>query len=353
MGTPANTGRNATIDYMRCIGMLCVVLAHSGPPAWLLQLRNFDVPLLVAVSAMAYASFPYAKIFPVKTFLVRRAIKLVAPTWLFLTFLFLLMLAVAVILHKPYPYDAATMIGTYSFYKGIGYVWILKIFLAMSLFTPVLFMFDRAVPDNARYFCWTIGAYAIYESVYFIAVSLMEDAAIRTFLEQAVFVIMPFLFVYAYGFRLQRLGTRTIILVMLLSFVVWAVLAIMAYSMTGGFVPTQNFKYPARLYYLSYAMIWINGLYLVLRTARWPDPMHRAAVWISQRSLWIYLWHILMLFIWLEIVKQIAAPLPWTMQFGVVLAGACAIVAVQDAIIRPVLQKMSGAPRRWCEIIFA
>lgn len=47
--------RDSSVDIMRAIGLLCVILAHINPPSLLLQIRSFDVPLMLFVSGLVYS----------------------------------------------------------------------------------------------------------------------------------------------------------------------------------------------------------------------------------------------------------------------------------------------------------
>lgn len=47
--------RDLSIDLMRAIGLLCVILAHVNPPATLMQIRCFDVPLMLFVSGLVFS----------------------------------------------------------------------------------------------------------------------------------------------------------------------------------------------------------------------------------------------------------------------------------------------------------
>lgn len=44
--------RDASLDYLKCIALLGLVIAHVSTNEFLLQLRVFDVNLLVILSAM-------------------------------------------------------------------------------------------------------------------------------------------------------------------------------------------------------------------------------------------------------------------------------------------------------------
>lgn len=47
--------RDEGIDVLRTIGVLSIILAHVNPPSNILNVRSFDVVLLVFVSGMSYA----------------------------------------------------------------------------------------------------------------------------------------------------------------------------------------------------------------------------------------------------------------------------------------------------------
>lgn len=44
------------IDFLKMLGLLCIMLAHVNPPQIIMQLRNFDVPFMVILSGMLAAN---------------------------------------------------------------------------------------------------------------------------------------------------------------------------------------------------------------------------------------------------------------------------------------------------------
>lgn len=46
--------RNMTIDVMRVMGLLLIILAHVNPPGILFQFRTFDVPMMIFVSGVSF-----------------------------------------------------------------------------------------------------------------------------------------------------------------------------------------------------------------------------------------------------------------------------------------------------------
>ena len=44
------------IDFLKTLGLFCIILAHVNAPGFVMQLRNFDVPLMVILSGMLAAT---------------------------------------------------------------------------------------------------------------------------------------------------------------------------------------------------------------------------------------------------------------------------------------------------------
>lgn len=80
--------REKYIDILKVIGLLGIVLAHVTPPVVVFQLRNFDVVLMILVSAyLGLKSRKFEKLIP---YLVKRFKRLVLPTYFFIS-LFLIL----------------------------------------------------------------------------------------------------------------------------------------------------------------------------------------------------------------------------------------------------------------------
>ena len=80
--------RDTTIDIMRVIGIMLIILAHVSPPEFLFQLRTFDVPMMIFISGMSYyvASKKDVKIVP---YVKSRFRRLVVPAWIFITLFYI------------------------------------------------------------------------------------------------------------------------------------------------------------------------------------------------------------------------------------------------------------------------
>lgn len=79
------------IDLLKAIGLLLIILAHAKPGFFIMQLRIFDVALMVLVSGyLAQASYTRSK--SLAEYYKKRVIRLYMPTFCFLTFFFLFFL---------------------------------------------------------------------------------------------------------------------------------------------------------------------------------------------------------------------------------------------------------------------
>lgn len=79
--------RDISIDILRCIALIGIVVIHCEPESlWLRQIRNFDVPLMVFLSGVSYTlsikdentliDGGYLK------YVIKRFKRLILPTWI-------------------------------------------------------------------------------------------------------------------------------------------------------------------------------------------------------------------------------------------------------------------------------
>lgn len=126
--------RNISIDYLRFIGLSLIILAHVNPPALLFNIRCFDVPLMLLVSGLAYSGRKVDFSFQ---FLSHRFTRLVVPVYIFLTSYFS---ATTILAYAGIDFGIRKehIIGSYLLTDGIGFVWIIRVFLLIALLTPLL-----------------------------------------------------------------------------------------------------------------------------------------------------------------------------------------------------------------------
>ena len=67
-GNSKKITRNINYDLIRLLGLLIIMVAHSSPPGWIFQLRNFGTPLLVIGSGLTYSLIFASRKLEVKAF---------------------------------------------------------------------------------------------------------------------------------------------------------------------------------------------------------------------------------------------------------------------------------------------
>ena len=129
--------RNQSIDVLRAIGLLMVIIAHVRPCRTIFELRTFDVVLMVFVSGLTFSlkqDWNYVE------YLKKRALRLIIPTFIFLSAYFVLQY---IFTHQI---DFHNMVMSYSLISGIGYVWIIRIFLLIMLIAPFIYKITIKLP---------------------------------------------------------------------------------------------------------------------------------------------------------------------------------------------------------------
>ena len=170
-------------------------------------------------------------------------------------------------------------------------------YIILAFLTPFALKFSAMDISNFKYFLILVLLYMLYESgLYFLSEYIADD--LNQFFNTVIFVLFPYAVLYMYGIRLGLLTDKQIICVVICSFLLFLILSYVKYCDVGHFVPTQYFKYPPTIYYLSYAFFALNLIYLLCRNLpRLGGRVETVVVWLSSNSLWIYLWHIMALYL--------------------------------------------------------
>lgn len=288
--------RDTSLDLMRFLGILIIMIAHAEPPDWLFQLRNFGTPLLVVASALTYATVYKNKTLIIIPFLRKRLSKLVFPAWVFLTVFFLFSYLMCQYTGKNYPFNLNKILSSYVFYDGIQFVWIFKIYIILALITPIAFYYKKNIYSDYKYFSLIVIAYIIYELMLY-TISPLIPKHLYNFLISFIFIIFPYFLLFLYGLKLGELSNKQVITISISFFILFLSIAIYIKTFNGSFISTENFKYPPTIYYLSYAVFSLNIVYLLCR--HWSNRINsKVIIWLSTNSLWIYLWHIFAFYLW-------------------------------------------------------
>ena len=143
------------LDLLRFIGLSMIILAHSSPGYVIFQLRNFDVPLMVLLSGAVFSlSYKEENYF---AYVWKRFKRLVLPVWIFLTVYFS---AIYITGYQLNTLSYDVMFNTYALLSGIGYVWVIRVFLLMALIAPALYWWNKKQASSPVY--WWGAARSIF-----------------------------------------------------------------------------------------------------------------------------------------------------------------------------------------------
>ncbi|MFD2067280.1 acyltransferase [Pontibacter silvestris] len=294
--------RDIRIDILRFIAIISIIFVHSGPGDLLFQIRNFDVVLMVLLLGASFYISSLNKKLNYFDYVKKRFNRLVIPTWTFLTIFFGIFYLLSLINHEPFYFSYNEVVESYTLAtigEGIGFVWIMRIFFIIALVCPFLLRLSRQIKDNMIYIFLITIAYLFYEVLllteeYVHSVFRYSKATKAGLIYSSVIInSFAYILIAALGVRLVKLRRKEIILYCLASLIVLLFLAF-----KYNFTPTQQFKYPPRLYYISYGVFVSLLLYSFLELKRLRYLFDNSFVmFVSKTSAWLYFWHIISFYV--------------------------------------------------------
>lgn len=310
------------IDYLKAIGILSIILAHTCTNPAIFQIRNFDVPLMVLISGfLAVGSFKRSleKNRSSLSYIAKRIYRLLIPTWIFLIIFFTIMIFFPI--NGSYPYDINHIINSFLLLDGIGFLWIIRVFLICAFITPVIYYFNE-IENNYIKFLILLTLYILYEIAIFYKINELNMV-----FELILAYMIPYGIIYLFGMISTKTSYKTDGLISAIFLITFAILAYILFLNTGIFQPTQLMKYPPTIYYISYALF---ASFLLLSIFKKIDIKQNIVIeFISKSSLWIYLWHIL----FLTIIPLTFGELYWIIYYLTVVIFAIFVTFIQNKII--------------------
>ena len=276
--------RKKNIDILRVIGLLCIILAHVvADDGIIFQIRNFDVVLMIIISSYLFIIKYHGKSKFDLQYLIKRVKRLLLPTWIFLLIFFGIL---AGFIH----YEIKTIISTFVLHEGIGYVWIIIIYLIVAILLPLIV---PLLKKNKRNTFYILVLYFIYEIL-----ASMNFFNINILFEDVIAYVFPIMLIVVVTYWIMNNNNRNVVVFSLLNLVICMLCFLIIYKVTGQVENTNYMKYPFRIYYLSYGFFASGILIVFFRNNRITNFMHNKLIeFISKSSLWIYLWHIFFLVI--------------------------------------------------------
>ncbi len=284
--------RDPRIDLLRFIGLIMIILAHCDPNPIIFQIRNFDVPLMVLVSGMSF-KLSFRKDINFSKYFWKRIKRLLFPVWIFLSLFFLSTPFIG------FNFTPKKIITSYLLLDGIGFLWVIRVFLMIALIAPFLIKIEQKYKSTLKLFLSLIVAFLGYEIFTKISYNYFQSTLILKTISSIIYYIIPYSIVYIFGIRLYSITKKNILKISLFFLLILITTGISLFLEKNRFVPTQLYKYPLSTYYLSYAL-FLSLIVWTISDAIW-DNIHQKIkaiiLFMASNSIWIYLWHIPLIFI--------------------------------------------------------
>lgn len=322
--------RDFTIDFLRFVGISLIIIAHCHPPGDFFQIRTFDVPLMLFVSGLAYSG---RKIGNLSAFYFGRILRLLIPVYLFLA-LYLPVYAWV----KGDSLKLEKIYLTLTLASGIGYVWIIRVFLLVMLITPLCLFITRSAKTWRKYLILA----------FLIAVSIIYNFWIAPWRTGGVWsaYIVPYTVAYGILFALGNLTYRSPLLLRAIGVAFFGGVAVY-YAFENGFFP-QKFKYPPRDLFLAYGIVCSILIYsivqFVVSHSKIPKLIDIVVSYISSRTIWIYLWHIPM-------VIHMPRDLHWSSQIALAYGVALCATFIQNRLVQAYAKRYGSS--WWCKYLIS
>ena len=312
------------IDFLKFIGLIGIIIAHVNSPEWALMIRSFDVPLMVILSSIL-AGKTYSKysgtLSSAANYYTSRIKRLVIPTWLFLVFYFAVDFLFTGTANSMVYYAASFCLTRY----GIGYVWIILIYLYSALLIPLFYKLKLSVKGIV----FVALSYLLFEIAYHYSIGLNINTVVNAFVDTTYYYIVPYGVLTYLGINYSRMNKTAKITITAVSALLFVSLAVFYWKSTGEFQSVYIAKYPPRMYFLSYGVAYSFGLLMLCEGKNLKIFKNKLVQYISSHSMWIYLWHILVL----KVYEVLKLPEFWIIKFIIVCLVSVLIVMVINKLL--------------------
>ncbi len=276
--------RDSYVDFLRGLGLLLIVIAHTFAPDLLRSIRTFDVPLMVFISAVCYKPLRGGHL---GQYLLKRAKRIYIPSAVFLVIFFVLMAGPYLVIGKP-ELNIQKIAGSFFLLNepSIGYMWIMRVFLLMALLIPLLYNTVRRLPFIAIIFVMSLVL--VLQQIMISGQRLVSSQSVLIVYNQFLLYLTGYSVFAVLGLKIRELARWQVLTVIILS---GLVTAYAIYANNGIFNP-EDYKYPPQILYIAYGifgcmLLWFIKPYISSYTEL------RIFRYLSQNSMWLYLWHII------------------------------------------------------------
>lgn len=314
------SNRDTYIDFLRSLGLLLLVVAHTAAPKLIEALRTFDVPMMVFISALCYKPLKGGYL----TYAYKRFIRIYKPVFIFLTLIFLSSTICHFVFGKP-EIRWSQIIGSYLLLNkpSIGYIWIMRVFLIMALVIPLLYNLGNRL--SGIQVCFFTALIILTQHYIISLINLIQQESVKFILNEFIPYLVGYSAIAFPALRIRFLSSRQI-------FIIWLILllSILLFFYFEGISSPQHYKYPPQSLYILYGLFCSIGLWYAKPVIMRLIPIsNRAIMYLSKNSMWIYLWHIIPVYL-IDYFSNIFTS--WSLRYVFVLAMALCLTAAYNKI---------------------
>lgn len=315
--------RDVNIDLIRFIGIMLIMLAHVYPPSPIYELRLFDVPLMLFVSGLAFAKktvdFSWQ-------YLWHRFTRLVFPVWIFFAAYFVLIFSLKYIVNIDLGVRTEHVVGSFLLTGGIGFVWIIRVFLMIAIITPFLIRIKDYIKSDML-FCIALSCFIVIQHL---LLSHNIGTNISLFSDYIYYAIGYSVF-FLIGLKFKNMHLMNVLLFLFsLSIAYLVYLYVSIGHVANGMDILKDIdygKYPPHLGYSIYGL-WGCCITYWLVNIKHRTKLPSVIDFIGSNTIWIYLYHIpFVQFMWLT-------KLNWVIQYVFVIVMAVSVAYFQSVIVR-------------------
>lgn len=316
--------RDFSVDALRSLGIISIIIAHINPPAAIFQIRNFDVPFMVILSGYLFSkSTSHARIGI--EYIWKRFKRLAVPVWVFLIFIF-----TGGGILEQYPFSIKHILGSFLLWSGIGYVWIIRIYLVVAIFGPWAV---KKIKGNIKYL---VVGFIISEILVLLSLKFLPS----NFLLNGILINIPYILFFTYGAMFTELEEKKLKIINILMLVALMLGTSYLYFIKDEYLKLQDFKYPPRSYYVFYAILISN---ILLKNKNKLMILEKGFIgkivsFIGNSTMWIYLWHIPPVMV-IQLLNKKGIAVQYIPAFIIVFTVAVVATYVQQRIIKFVCGK--------------
>lgn len=302
--------RDEYIDFLRAVGLLLLVVAHTWAPEPLSSIRTFDVPLMVFLSALCYK--PSRKTY--WQYVSHRIKRIYLPVFIFLTVFFVISFVGGFYIPQL-KFRADKIIGSYLLLNqpSIGFVWIMRVFILEALLLPLVY---SAITHLKRHhICALLAGLYIAATYLSVTSANFDSTVIRFVICEYVIYMFGYSIIIILGIRAQN---HTFIgLEILIYIVLFLLIGLISMLVSPTFIDSPNLsKYPPHGLYLLYGAVCCLLLWSIKPLYKTKTP--KGLTYLSTNSMWLYLWHILPYY---AIIPLSKIPNTWVLRYLLVFFG--------------------------------